>query len=375
MPIRQGTERRTETNMKKIQKLLIFTLLFLWCESLLTSASTTLDKAPYPNIEYGYSATVEPGTIRYITQLTGSCYFNSSYWGYWQRQANIECGTSCISMALSYLGINKTPKDILDPYGGLTCFTGWGADYLTPSFATAMNNYLNGNGKYSPPILHLYNFSARGHFVLVIGKVSDTVYQILDPANNSIWNMTIAGNVAYYSGKRDVLTDVRQYYLASGALKISINSSKKELTAGIKVTHKATGSVYQIQEDEKTVKFVRYKGSQQSFSIPAKININGTTYKVTAIGNKAFYKNTALKEVTIPYTVKSIGKRAFYGCKKLKTITLKTSRLTDSRVGIEAFKGVYKKVTVKTPKALVKKYKKLLKTKGISAKAKFTKVK
>lgn len=94
---------------------------------------------------------------------------------------------------------------------------------------------------------------------------------------------------------------------------------------------------------------------------------------VTTIGAKAFYKNTALSKITIPSKVKTIGKQSFYGCKRLKNITIKTTKLTSKNVGSKAFTGTYKKVQVKVPAKKVSAYKKLLKQKGISAKAKITK--
>lgn len=86
---------------------------------------------------------------------------------------------------------------------------------------------------------------------------------------------------------------------------------------------------------------------------------------VTTIGDKAFYKCTALTKITIPSKVSKIGKYAFYGCKKLKTITIKTTKLTDKKVGSKAFKGIHSKATIKVPKTKVKAYKAMLKKKGI----------
>ena len=96
---------------------------------------------------------------------------------------------------------------------------------------------------------------------------------------------------------------------------------------------------------------------------------------VTTIGNRAFYKCTALTKITIPSKVNKIGKQAFYGCKSLKSITIKTTKLTKTNIGSKAFTGTSKnaKVKVKVPKTKLASYKKILKTKGISAKAKITK--
>ena len=91
---------------------------------------------------------------------------------------------------------------------------------------------------------------------------------------------------------------------------------------------------------------------------------------VTTIGDKAFYNCAKLAAITIPSKVNKIGKQAFYKCSKLKKITIKSTRLTKKNVGSKAFGKVYSKVNVKVPKKKVKAYKSLLKSKGISRKAK-----
>ena len=94
---------------------------------------------------------------------------------------------------------------------------------------------------------------------------------------------------------------------------------------------------------------------------------------MATIGDKAFYKCTALTKVTIPSKVNKIGKQAFYGCKNLKNITIKTTKLTSNKVGSKAFKNISSKATIKVPKSKLKAYKKLLKAKGVSSKAKIKK--
>lgn len=135
--------------------------------------------------------------------------------------------------------------------------------------------------------------------------------------------------------------------------------------------------------------------------IPDTVVIDGVTYKVTAaeknafknnkyikkliignnvktIGKSAFAGCKKLKSVTIGKSVSKIGAKAFYGCKELKSINIKTKKLTAKKVGKNAFKGVgskyYKKVAVKVPsKKYVKKYKKMLQSRGLSKKAKIKK--
>lgn len=225
--------------MKRVCSLLIVVAVLLTmipANILVAQAATTSSYAPYAKIETGYSDTVTYGTVRYMSQISSSSYFYSAYWGNWVSQASIECGTCCISMALSYVGINKTPDDILDAGSGTTYFgSKWGGasvySYTATDIQSAVNNYVNGNGKYSPPIIHLDNYSSAGHFVVVIGRVSDDVYQVIDPGNSKVhWTMTISGtNATYYhpktgsyisdsidrSGRTD---DIYQYYNASALI-------------------------------------------------------------------------------------------------------------------------------------------------------------
>lgn len=98
-----------------------------------------------------------------------------------------------------------------------------------------------------------------------------------------------------------------------------------------------------------------------SITIPATVTIDGYTYKVTEIAQKAFKNNKKLKSVTIGKNVKKIGKEAFYNCKKIKRITIKSANLKS--VGKNAIKGINKKATIKVPKKQLKKYKRLFKSK------------
>ena len=59
--------------------------------------------------------------------------------------------------------------------------------------------------------------------------------------------------------------------------------------------------------------------------------------------------------------------------KKLNKITIKTTKLTSKNVGNKAFKGISAKATIKVPKSKLASYKKLLKVKGVSSKAKIKK--
>ena len=193
-------------------------------------SAATSSYAPYANIEYSYSASVRCGTIRYMSQVTTDSYFNWNYWpsgafGGYSNPGN-ECGTASISMALSYIGISKTPKEILEPYNGYTQFIGWGGSSHTSmgasSITTAMSNYINGNGKYSPPVIHLPGYSSAGHYVVVVGQISSNTYQILDPWQRQVTSMTINGTSASYvkGGKtiNDKVDQLHQWYNAGAVI-------------------------------------------------------------------------------------------------------------------------------------------------------------
>lgn len=146
-----------------------------------------------------------------------------------------------------------------------------------------------------------------------------------------------------------------------------------------------------------TVTFTGLKKKTAAITVPATVKYNNITYKVTAIGAKAFIKNTRAKKIviganvqtigafafanctkaktiTIGKNVKTIGKQAFYNVKSAVKITVLTKKLTAKTVKAGAFKGAGaskgKKLTVTVPKAKKKAYKKLLVKKGLSKKAK-----
>ncbi len=206
--------------MKK--RLVGFFLAVLLLAGILPMSATraaSLSSAPNLNIEYGETDAVAAGTIRYVSQLTVSPNFRESYWGEFVDGAGHECYTAAISMALSSIGVNATPLT-LGRYWTEQGHTGgspfptvqwdvdaFGAAYLDRSFDSAMQTYLSNPGRVSPPIIHLNTYSERGHYVLVAGKVSGTEYQIVDPASDSTWNVTIENNVITYPRKGEMRTE------------------------------------------------------------------------------------------------------------------------------------------------------------------------
>lgn len=164
--------------------------------------------------------------------------------------------------------------------------------------------------------------------------------------------------------------------------------------------------VYEVMDDEELEVEVS-SASKKNLTkavIPATIKCEGITYKVTSIGQKAFYKNTKIKSVevgnnvtsienyafygcknmtslklgkkvevigssafrkctkltavTLPKSMEELGKNAFYGCSKLKTITINANSVIDIEEG--AIKGISNKAVIKVPKKHYKKYQKKL---------------
>lgn len=61
-------------------------------------------------------------------------------------------------------------------------------------------------------------------------------------------------------------------------------------------------------------------GYQDAVSIPSTVTYNGSTYTVTAIGEKAFAKCSSLSSISIPSSISRIGKDAFEGCDGLAAV-------------------------------------------------------
>ena len=157
------------------------------------------------------------------------------------------------------------------------------------------------------------------------------------------------------------------------------------LTAG-SYQYKVTG--------RKELAFTGYSGQPSSVIVPDTVKINGKSFKVTAIENRAFLNaniksvsvGSALKEigasafqecrklkkVTLGSGVTKIGKNAFSGCKKLTTIKIRSAKL--KAVGKNAWKGISKSAKIKVPSKKLTAYKKLLKNKRQDKKVKIAKL-
>ncbi len=185
--------------MKK--RFFAFLVLFCFILSFYSYAITPV----YP--DYTYSETVTPGTIRYVSQIRSSDVFYPEYWGRFAGYAYNECGTASISMALSAIGIDKTPED-LGNYWISKGYT-WGVPFSTVlsdvplaqggetyDFEMAFKRYMEGGGYYSPVIIYFTaatnpNRTGNRHFVVVNEKNEDGSYNAVNPSDKSILNLRI----------------------------------------------------------------------------------------------------------------------------------------------------------------------------------------
>ena len=184
-----------------------------------------------PNVTLSTANEIQDGQIRYITQKASNPYYNQS--GHWGSYKAINyCWAACISMSLSYLGIDQLPKDILkkSTNDGKSPKINRGAIYQDEgSLEEMVERYVNGNGAYSPPIItwvnkDCYKTSTGQHVLMIIGKKTDNVYLVTDPLEKSekknfIREITVSGNKAKstkYSDSEKVFTftikRVYQYY-------------------------------------------------------------------------------------------------------------------------------------------------------------------
>lgn len=184
---------------------------------------------------------------------------------------------------------------------------------------------------------------------------------------------SIAAN-AFKSNKKITKVTMGSNIVSIGANAFSGCSKLATVTIGKNVKTIGNRAFYKCSKLTKiTIPSKVTSIGKEAFSGCKKLKTVSLGKNVKSIGEKAFYKCSSMTKITIPSKVTSIGKEAFSGCKKLKTITIKTKKLTSKTVAKKAFKGVPSKVTVKVPKSKLKPYRRLLKSKGLSSKAKIKK--
>lgn len=177
------------------------------------------------------------------------------------------------------------------------------------------------------------------------------------------------------------ITGIRNYY-GTITLNFQITSkdkSKKEEPQGTASKKFSDAyNIYTVNKSGSTVTLKRPKSRNiTTAKIPSTVKANGKTYKVTAIASGAFKGCKKLKQVTISKYISSIGTKAFYDCRSLTSVTIQSKKLSSKTVGKSAFtkagRNNYKKLKVRVPKSKLSSYKKLLKSRGLSTKARVSK--
>lgn len=82
------------------------------------------------------------------------------------------------------------------------------------------------------------------------------------------------------------------------------------------------GISYSIDEEKKIAEAVEYDQSSSYVTIPSTITVDGKSYAVVSIGEKAFWDNDKLQSVTIEDGVLDIKMGAFYYCRYLRSVKL-----------------------------------------------------
>lgn len=114
------------------------------------------------------------------------------------------------------------------------------------------------------------------------------------------------------------------------------------------------------------VALYRPGSGRKEVKIGTKVTINGISYSVTSVCERAFRSNKRVKKVSLGSRVDKIGKEAFANCRNIKVLYIYSPRLKASDIGENAFKGINKRVKLSVPKAKMKEYKELFREKGLS---------
>ena len=85
------------------------------------------------------------------------------------------------------------------------------------------------------------------------------------------------------------------------------------------------GLYYDINPDGASVTLLGGNNITGSIDIPSIVEYENTRYRVTCIGERAFYSRGGLTSVVIPNGVTTIGDNAFYYCRALTSVTIPNS--------------------------------------------------
>lgn len=148
--------------------------------------------------------------------------------------------------------------------------------------------------------------------------------------------------------KKKIISGLLAVSLVFGSATVPLGTLNENIFAdtSIEVTADSYGDFDYTVLDDGTVKISKYNGSDDSVSIPKKINGK----KVTVIGSASF-DETEVKSLSIPNTVKKIEGYAFQFCYDLKTVSIPNSVTT---IGAGAFYGCDSLENITLPNKITK---------------------
>ena len=172
----------------------------------------------------GYSEPVERGRIRWVDQ-TGSVennatngwgQYNNLDYGWYDGAPSSQCNSACESMALSYLGVDRSPGSLVpdngDTLGGLevanygTVSNTWlapdGSEIRIDNYSYCAMEDINsrveeymqdGNkGDVAPVMVRFQTYDgSNGHWILLTGKNDDGTYSAVGPGGEKERGMSV----------------------------------------------------------------------------------------------------------------------------------------------------------------------------------------
>ncbi len=127
--------------------------------------------------------------------------WDASLWSPYERLAVSGCAVACTSMALSCIGINRTPSQIIAAQGGSVVMN-WGKhhryiEYNRINIDNAVMSYKTNPRSFAPPIVNVKSKSNGGsHYIVVCDyylKNGLVYFRAIDPAGPGreydFWNM------------------------------------------------------------------------------------------------------------------------------------------------------------------------------------------
>lgn len=173
------------------------------------------------------------------------------------------------------------------------------------------------------------------------------------------WKLAAQAAKAEAAAEREKAEIARQ---EAEKAKAEAEAARRKIVWGQKkVVDDAVYSVTSVRN--KTVKLVRMRDKEiRSFVIPDTIEINGVSFRVTAVGRTAFKNCSELRKVTIGANVRKIGRGCFYRCSELRRIYIKSANVIS--IKRKAFYRIHSKARFYVPKQKGTAYAKYLKRGG-----------